>query len=146
MEENEKIKIIDAFLKALDAVTVICTVPGLLDDHPDVSLNKTKERKYRIIEEEMERFKLVHFIEGKDNSTIDSFAYYRLAPKGLELLINDMSCKVLYDAENRQKEKEELELNLKRKQTKTFWWLFVLSIIGGMLGIISFIMQVMSKG
>ena len=113
MDEKEKIKIIDAFLKALD-IKPIGTIPELLDNHPNVRLDKLTDRKYRIIEEEIERLKLVYFIEGKDNSTIDGFAYYRLAPKGFELLMKNESCKVLYDLENQQKEKERLDLNLKR--------------------------------
>ncbi len=143
MNESEKIKIIDAFLKALDASKTTGMIPELLDNKPGVGLDKLIEKKYRIIEYEIERLQLVNLIEGKDGSTTGNFGYYSLAPKGLELLINNASCQVLYDAENKQKQKEDMEFKLKRMQSKTFWIFFILSIIGGILGIITFMLKML---
>jgi len=61
------------------------------------------------------------------------------------LLINKLSCRTIYEKENKVKRKEHYDFKLKKFQYLTFWVLFLISIIGGFAGILSIILILSGK-
>lgn len=97
MNIQSKIEIIDLFLPKLKEKG-IGTLSEILDNSPKTPHSKIDI--YRIIESDLEEFKLVHLLQGRDNSTIDGMCIYRISPKGIEFVINKKSVAGLYQNQN----------------------------------------------
>ena len=70
---------------------------------------------------------------------------YYLLPKGFSIIENEGGWTKYKQhqiiIENRKERKEIIDLRLANWQVKTFWWLFLLAILGGISGIVSLVMQ-----
>lgn len=107
MTAKEKYILLDKVLLILSKSN-ISSVPECIDGFgkfPDVT--SELHSKYRIVESELRRFKLVEIAEGGDNSTTSGYYYFRLSATGLEFILNKKSTKELYEAEELSKQKKE---------------------------------------
>lgn len=98
-------------------------------------------KKYRLLEYELEKFDLVSFLRGKDNTTLMGFSVYALAPTGIEFLLSNKPSRTLNEEESKKKRKEEIDSKLKEYQVKTFWILFFIAVTGGFINIGKFVLD-----
>jgi len=97
MDVNEKILLIDKFLNGLGVNLSCGTVPEMIDGFKKFPQRQSdKELKYRIIEGELEKLKLVEKIRGGDNSVINGYLIFKLTPLGFELVESKRSVSELY--------------------------------------------------
>lgn len=103
MELDEKIELIDAFLKGLK-VSGFGTVPEIIGGYQNFpELKSDMDLNYRIIENEVTKLELAQKIRGGDNSVFGGYFVFQLSPKGIELIESLRSVVELY----RQIEKEK---------------------------------------
>lgn len=89
MDELEKAEIIDKFLKKLGS-DGMGSIPGILNGTERIDI--LVENKYRIIEQELINHELVNIIyEPGTNKTVSGFGWFRISPRGLELLMSKKS-------------------------------------------------------
>ena len=150
MDIDERIELIDRILQRLNSEDV-GTVPELLDGtHQFPKMNSEQDRKYRVIEREIERFDIAEMVESGDKTAF-GYHFYSITPNGIELILQKQSSRMLYTQEMNIKSTDELikKLNLDKLQyeqtireqdqrirdltekTKTqqifkhYWWLLV---------------------
>ena len=162
MELNEKIELIDKVLKGL--VIKDDTVPWIIDGNQINPVPRSeKDFKYRIIENELTVLELAQKISGGDNSVRGGYFFFRLLPKGIELIDSKKSVSELYSQIDKEKvlemkikeyslEKLEYEKTIRAQeqrirdlseQLKTislvqkYWWvLLTISGLGFSIGIL----------
>ena len=108
MDLNEKILIADKVLFKLNEKRY-GQIPELIG-RPS---SPEEDSKYRIIEDELIKMGLAKKIGGGDNSTIGGFLILEIKPKGLNLVLQEKSIKVLYSD---QLDKTELENKIQALQ------------------------------
>jgi hypothetical protein len=149
MTKEEKIEMIDKFLKELDKKE-IGSLPELLNGFQKYAdVNSLEEKKHKILESEVLELGIAR-IFGKGIRTKDSYGFYTLEilPKGTELVLNGKSVKDIYDREEKKemmdKELKELQLknakldnDLKQFQSIKDWaWIIAvgIAIVSGVMG------------
>lgn len=130
MTAQEKASYVDAFLKGLDESSFPSSLANILELSQLPS--EENKRKFKILEFDLERFGLVQFIRGRDNSTLDGQCQYLISDKGLEYVMNNKSTIELF-------KKEEPEPMEKINWTQAFNRLFKLINGAAYMGGIEFI-------
>ena len=110
MDIDERIKLINKILERLNTEDN-STVPELLDGfriYP--KKNSELDRKYRVIENELEHFNVAKIkIDESGDNTSFGYHFFTITPIGIDLVISNKSIRTLYEKEQQLEEREHLE-------------------------------------
>ena len=114
MTNIEKANYIDTFLKGLNESSFASSLASILELR-QIPSNENKE-KFKLIELELEKYDLVEFVRGRDNSTLDGQCEYHISPKGLRYVLENNSTIELFN----NKENIKMEINWVRAYNRLF--------------------------
>lgn len=95
MTSEEKAKYIDHFLKGLKDASFPSSLANIIELKQIPSQENIE--KFRLLEFDLEKYDLVEFIRGRDNSTLNGQCKYFISNKGLEYVLNKKSTYELFN-------------------------------------------------
>lgn len=110
MTNQEKAKFIDAFLLGLKDASFPSSFASILELRQLPS--EENKDKFRLLEFEVEKYDLVEFVRGRDNSTLNGQCEYFISSKGLEYVHNGKSIIDIF--------KNSMEINWQRAYNRFF--------------------------
>ncbi|WP_343614988.1 hypothetical protein [Flavobacterium sp.] len=94
MTPEEKAKFTDLFLIGLSESSFASSLANILElSRLPSELNRSK---FKALEYELEKFNLVEFVRGRDNSTLDGQCEYFISSKGMDYVSNNKSTIALF--------------------------------------------------